>query len=66
MKQSTQLSRQLLQSNIRASISTTGVADSVALFKNPRELLRGFFYWGYFYFFTNTAPFQAAGSVMPG
>jgi hypothetical protein len=34
--------------------------------QNPRDPMRGF-YFGYFYFyFTNTAPFRAAGSVMPG
>lgn len=39
----------------------------LALVENPRDPMRGFFYWGYFYFtYTNTAPFQAEGTVLPG
>ena len=39
----------------------------LALVENPRDPMRGFFYWGYFYFTdTNTTPFQAEGTVLPG
>lgn len=44
----------------------SGSGQSV-LVQDPRDPMRGSFYFGYFYFyFTNTAPFRAAGSVMPG
>ncbi|MCB0064620.1 MAG: hypothetical protein KDE19_21000 [Caldilineaceae bacterium] len=46
-------------------VGRTNAGQSVSV-QNPRDPMRGF-YFGYFYFyFTNTAPFQAAGSVMPG
>ena len=47
--------------------STQAVTGLLALVENPRDPMRGFFYWSYFYFtFTNTAPFRAEGTVMPG
>ncbi len=67
MKSSMQVLR-LQQLHISGPISIQTIADHLALLSNPRDPMRGFFYWGYFYFyfFTNTTPFQAAGSVMPG
>ncbi|MCE7979707.1 MAG: hypothetical protein DYG89_00830 [Caldilinea sp. CFX5] len=43
------------------------VAGPLAFVENPRDTVRGFSYWGYFYFtFTNPSPFNAERTVMPG
>jgi len=56
-----------LTSQSHLLIQATRPHDGQSLFvQNPRDPMRGF-YFGYFYFyFTNTTPFQAAVSVMPG
>jgi hypothetical protein len=43
------------------------MAGQFAFVENPRDSVRGFSYWGYFYFyFTNPSPFNAERTVMPG
>ena len=43
------------------------IAGHYAFVENPRDVVRGFSYWGYFYFyFTNPSPFNAERTVMPG
>ena len=55
------------QSHTTASTSNPMAAGLLALVENPRDPMRGFFYWSYFYFTdTDVAPFQAEGTVMPG
>jgi len=50
-----------------ASTSQQTVAGQLAFVENPRDPMRGFSYWGYFYFtFTNPSPFNAERTVMPG
>jgi len=59
--------QQHLQQNKTASSSQPMMAGPAAFAGNPRDLMRGFSYWGYFYFyFTNTSPFNAERTVMPG
>ena len=57
---------QTLQLHTTAQTSKP-IAGQSAFVENPRDALRGFSYWGYFYFyFTNPSPFNAERTVMPG
>lgn len=59
--------QQPLQIHTTAMTSQPTVAGHFAFAENPRMVLRGFSYWGYFYFyFTNPSPFDAERTVMPG
>ena len=59
--------QQLMHLHTPAASSQQMVAGCVALVENPRDPMRGFSYWGYFYFyFTNPSPFNAERTVMPG
>jgi hypothetical protein len=59
--------QQSLQLHTHSWTNRQSGAGQLAFAGNPRDLVRGFSYWGYFYFyFTNTSPFNAERTVMPG
>jgi hypothetical protein len=59
--------QQPLHQQMMITASQSHVGGHLALAENPRDRMRGFSYWGYFYFyFTNPSPFNAERTVMPG